>query len=132
MNLSQRMNGRYQDDPGAGFRANTADFDQSFDAAPRAGFGSEQNPNADPSGAVLTNSPKGQPHSSSGFRRALEHTERSQSGLGNRITSKQNFGGKGYKKPNYFAQGGQRHGMHIGSGAPFTGAAEPTGADAGT
>lgn len=130
MNLSQRMNGRYQDDPGAGFRANTADFDQSFDAAPRAGFGSEQNPAADPSQAVLTSSPKGQPHSSSGFRRALEHTERGNSGLGNHMVSKGSFGGSGYKKPNYFSQGGKRHGMHIGSGGPATIPAEATGADA--
>ena len=131
MNLSQRMQGRYQDDPGSGFRGNTADFDQSFDAAPRAGFGSEQNPAADQSQSMLSSNVKGQPHSSSGFRRALEHTERSQSGLGNRIVSKQGFGGKGYNKPNQFSQGGRRHGLHIGSGAPATLPAQMEGADTG-
>ena len=131
MNLQQRMQGRYQDDPGSGFRGNPADFDQSFDAAPRAGFGSEQNPAADQSQATLQSSPKGQPHSSSGFRRALEHTERSQSGLGNRIVSKQNFSSGSNRKPNYFAQGQRRHGLHMGSGAPAIQPAQMEGADAG-
>lgn len=68
-----------------------------------------------------------EPHSSAGFRRALMKTGRSGSKLKDQLPNKQSFGGKGFKKPNYFAQGGGRHGMHIGSGAPFTGAAEQEG-----
>ncbi len=70
-------------------------------------------------------------HSAAGFRRALMKTSRTGSSLKDQLPQKQTFGGKGFKKPNYFAQGGQRHGMHIGAGSPFTGAAKDTGADFG-
>jgi hypothetical protein len=71
-------------------------------------------------------------HSSSGFRRALERSSRSGGNkLVGAITSKTNFGGKGFRKPNYFAQGGQRHGMHMGSGAPAINPAESTGSGFG-
>lgn len=56
----------------------------------------------------------GHPHSSEGFRRAIKRATNSPS----RLVDKTHFGGNGFTKPNYFAQGGQRHGMHIGSGAP--------------
>jgi hypothetical protein len=94
----------------------------------RAGFGSEQNPAADPQ-QVLTSSPAGNPHSSSGFKRALMKTARTGSKLKDQLPNKQSFGNKGFQKPNYFAQGGKRHGMHIGAGSPFTGAAEKEGAE---
>jgi hypothetical protein len=73
----------------------------------------------------------GNPHSSSGFRRALMKTARSGNRLKDQLPSKSTFGGKGFKKPNYFAQGAQRHGMHIGAGAPHTAGARDTGADFG-
>lgn len=88
----------------------------------RAGFGSEQNPSAPPQ-QVLSSAPQGNPHSSSGFRRALEKTQRSQNRLTQHMPGKSTFGGKGFAKPNYFAQGGQRHGLHMGAGAPFVGPA---------
>lgn len=72
-----------------------------------------------------------EPHSSAGFRRALMKTARSGSTLKDQLPNKTSFGGKGFRKPNYFAQGGARHGMHVGSGAPFTGAAQQEGADFG-
>lgn len=84
------------------------------------------NPSADQRGG---NGSDGQePHSSSGFRRALMKTARSGNKLKDQLPNKTTFSGKGFRKPNYFAQGGQRHGMHIGSGAPFTG---PAAGDAG-
>lgn len=96
----------------------------------RAGFGSEQNPSGTPGQEVLTSTMPGNPHSSAGFRAALKKSARSQSRLKDQLPSGQNFSGDGFKKPNYFAQGGARHGIHIGSGAPFTAGAEPTGSDA--
>lgn len=76
----------------------------------------------------LSSSLPGNPHSSRGFRKALMHTQRTSGRLKDQLPDKQSFSGKGYRKPSYFAQGGQRHGMHIGSGAPFTG---PATGDAG-
>lgn len=96
-------------------------------APQRAGFGAEQNPSAPAGQQVLSSQMKGNPHSSSGFRRALERTARQGNKLKDQLPSKQSFGGKGFNKPNYFAQGGQRHGMHIGSGAPFTGPSVESG-----
>jgi hypothetical protein len=90
----------------------------------RAGFGSEQNPSAPGGQEVLSSAPQGNPHSSAGFRRALERTARSGSKLKDKLPNKTNFSGPGFRKPNYFAQGGGRHGMHIGAGAPFTGPAD--------
>lgn len=98
-------------------------------ASQRAGFGAEQNPAATAGQQVLSSAPRGNPHSSSGFRRALMKTERSGNRLKDQLPDKQTFGGKGFKKPNYFAQGGGRHGMHIGAGAPFTG---PAAGDSGS
>jgi hypothetical protein len=95
----------------------------------RAGFGAEQNPSGDPGQEVLTSAPAGNPHSSSGFKRALMKTARTSSRLKDQLPSKQSFGGKGFQKPNYFAQGGGRHGMHIGAGAPAINPAEKTGSD---
>jgi hypothetical protein len=94
----------------------------------RAGFGSEQDPAADPQ-QVLTSSPAGNPHSSSGFKRALMKTARTGSKLKDQLPNKQSFGNKGFQKPNYFAQGGKRHGMHIGAGAPAVSPADKTGSE---
>lgn len=96
---------------------------EGMGATQRAGFGAEQDPSAEAGQEVLSNSPAGNPHSSSGFRRALMKTARSSSRLKDQLPNKTTFGGPGYKKPNYFAQGGQRHGMHMSSGAPHTAAA---------
>jgi hypothetical protein len=118
-NLSDRIGskGRIANDPGAGFRANTADFNTSYSEGDRGGTGDDEGNN------------KGQPHSASGFRRALEHTERTSGRLAGDIASKNDFSGDGFKKPNYFAQGQRRHGMHMGAGAPVTTPAMETGAD---
>jgi len=98
----------------------------------RAGFGAEQNPSGEPGQQVLSSAPQGNPHSSSGFRRALMRTARAGNRLKDQLPNKTTFGGKGFSKPNYFAQGAGRHGMHIGAGAPFTGpAAGDTGANFG-
>lgn len=97
----------------------------------RAGFGAEQNPSGTPGQQVLSSAPAGNPHSSAGFRRALEKTARSSSRLKDQMPNKTSFGGPGFKKPNYFAQGGGRHGMHIGAGAPVTQPASQTGDDFG-
>lgn len=93
----------------------------------RAGFGSEQDPNATDNQEVLSSSPAGNPHSSSGFRRALMKTQRNSGRLKNQLPDKTSFGGQGFKKPNYAFQGGRRHGMHIGAGSP---AVTPTQDDA--
>jgi hypothetical protein len=97
--------------------------------AQRGSFGSEQNPSMSNGQPVLSSSLPGNPHSSRGFRKALERTQRSGSKLKDQLPDKTSFGNKGFRKPNYFAQGGGRHGMHIGSGAPFTG---PATGDAGS
>jgi hypothetical protein len=97
----------------------------------RASFGSEQDPTGTAGQQVLSNSPAGNPHSSAGFKRALMKTARSGSKLAGQMPNKTSFGAKGFKKPNYFAQGGGRHGMHIGAGAPAISPAEGTGSDTG-
>lgn len=125
MNLTERIKGRFNADTGGGFRGNTADFGSTVDMDSRAGAGSGADDNQ------ITNTMPGSIHTSSGFRRALEHTERTQGQLSGAIASKQHFGGKGFKKPNYFAQGGRRHGMHIGSGAPATVPSTDTGSEFG-
>ena len=120
-NLSQRVkSGRMADDDGSGFRSNTADFGISYGGGDRGGTGDDSGPN------------KGtpQPHSSAGFKRALMSTERSAGRLSGAITD-QGFGGKGFRKPNYFGQGGRRHGMHIGAGSPPITPATDAGSDAG-
>jgi len=98
----------------------------------RAGFGSEQNPAGKAGQEVLTSAPKGNPHSSSGFRRALMRTARQGNRLKDQLPQGKTFAGKGFRKPNYFAQGGQRHGMHIGAGAPHTAAADQAGESFGS
>lgn len=118
MNLSQRMNGRFSDDDGSGFRGNTADFGVDYGSGDRGGNGDDEGSN------------KGQPHSASGFRRALMKTARTQGKLSGDIASRKDFGGQGFRKPNYFGQGARRHGMHIGAGAPVTQPALDTGEDA--
>jgi hypothetical protein len=103
---------RFNPTGGSGIRNNAADFSASASPDQRGGNGSD-----------------GQtPHSSAGFRHALMKTARSGNRLKDQLPNKTTFGGKGFKKPNYFSQGGQRHGMHIGAGAPFTG---PAAGDAG-
>ncbi len=119
-NLSDRIsNGRIRTDPGSGFRANTADFGVDFGAGDRGATGDDEGSN------------KGGPHSSSGFKRALMATQRTAGRLSGDIASRKDFGGKGFRKPNYFGQGGRRHGLHMGSGAPATTPAMDTGAEAG-
>jgi hypothetical protein len=56
------------------------------------------------------------PVSSAGFRRALMRTG-SSSGLASNMFKSGKFSGKDFAKPNYFAQGGRRHGLHIGNGS---------------
>jgi len=121
-NLSQRVkSGRMADDDGAGFRGNTADFGVDFGSGDKGGVGDDSGSNK---GAP-------QPHSSAGFKRVLMHTEKTQGRLSGAIASKTDFGGKGFRKPNYFGQGGRRHGMHIGAGSPPITPATDTGSDAG-
>lgn len=110
---------RIKDDDGSGWRANPADMGFNLDMGDRGGNGDDEGSNS------------GGPHSSSGFKRALMRSTRTSGKLSGDIASRKDFGGKNFRKPNYFAQGGQRHGMHVGSGAPFTGAAQDTGAESG-
>ena len=135
MNLSSRIRNRggnrIADDSGTGFRANAGDMGFNLDFADRSGFGAEQNPSANQSQDMMTSSPKGNPHSSSGFRRALERTQRSSSSISKGIVNRSNFGGKDFKKPNYFGQGARRRGMHIGSGAPAITPTMDAGSDVG-
>lgn len=113
---------RFEADGGTGFRGNTADFSSVAGPGQRGGTGAEQ--------GVTSTAIAGSPHSSYGFRRALMKTQAKSGGsLKGAIMDKVHSGGQGFKKPNYFAQGGQRHGMHIGAGAPFTGSAQGEGAD---
>ena len=117
--LSDRISsGRIKTDPGSGFRANTADFNFNAGVGDRGGTGDTEGSN------------KGGPHSAAGFRRALEHTERTAGRLSGDISSRKDTSGQGFKKPNYFAQGQRRHGLHMGSGAPVTTPAMDTGAEA--
>ena len=123
--------GRMDADPGTGFRSNAGDMGFNLDYSDRSGFGAEQDPTANQSQDVMSSSPKGNPHSSIGFRRALERTQRSTSSISKGIVNRQNFGGKDFKKPNYFGQGGRRHGFHIGTGAPAISPAMDAGSDSG-
>jgi hypothetical protein len=109
--------GRIDYDSGSGFRANPSDFEFTVGEDGRGGTGDNEGSN------------KGGPHSSSGFRRALMHTERNQGKLAGAISSKLDTSGPGFRKPNYFAQGARRHGLHMGSGAPVTTPAMDTGMD---
>ena|SRR5579885_1400709 len=115
--------GRNRFNPNTGPRGGSPNPQPGMGTPQRAGFGSEQNPSAPGGQEVLTSAPAGNPHSSSGFKRALEKTQRSQSRLKDHLPNAQTFSGKGFRKPNYAFQGGGRHGMHVGAGAPFTGPA---------
>lgn len=98
-------------------------FDPSHTNAPmdaRGGFGAETS-------GVQSSQLSGNVHSSRGFRRALKGAQRKSDRLAGQLPSKQSFSGQGYSKPNYFGQGGKRRGLHIGSGAPFTGPAQSEG-----
>ena len=125
--LSNRMGmrgGRFGDDTGGGFRGSTAAFGASASGETRGGFG------AGPNNNVTSSNLPGSPHSSTGFRRALERTAQH----GNRVVSgikSRDFSMGKNRKPNYFAQGGHRRGLHIGAGAPVTTPASETGSDAG-
>lgn len=72
------------------------------------------------------------PASSAGFKSALSKVGQRGNSLRDQLPNKTTFAGKGFKKPSYFAQGAQRHGMHIGAGAPHTAGANDTGADFGS
>lgn len=122
---------RFNADQGSGFRGNPAEFGQMIGAADRGGFNAEQNPMANPGQSMTSTQLPGNPHSSSGFRRAIRSAGRSGSSLKSQLPKGNTFAAKGFKKPNYFAQGGQRHGLHISTGAPHTGAAHQEGADFG-
>ena len=124
------MSGRFNADSGNGFRGG-AGSSGSASTAQRGSFGSEQNPNGEPGQQVLSSALPGNPHSSRGFRRQLERTTRSSGRLKDQLPDKVSFGGKGYRKPNYFAQGGRRHGMHISTGAPHTTGGQQEGSDSG-
>lgn len=124
--------GRFTADSGGGFRGNTADFGSSATTAERGTFGSEQNPAATMgSGSMLSNQLPGNPHSSSGFRRAIKSAGRSKSSLNSKMPSNKTFDGPGFRKPSSFAQGGRRHGLHISTGAPHTAGGIQEGSDAG-
>lgn len=99
--MALRQRGRIKDDPGI---RGGSPFSKEPSYQP-----TEQHNTSMESSAL-----PGHPHSSYGFRRAIKEASRQPA----RLVDKSNFSGKGFTKPNYFAQGGQRHGMHIGSGAP--------------
>lgn len=123
---------RINADPGSGFRGNTADFGAGVALGARGSFGSEQNPSAKAGGGdMVSNALPGNPHSSSGFRRAIKSAGRSGNSLKDKLPQGTTFGGKGFRKPNYFAQGGKRHGLHISTGAPHTAGATQEGSDFG-
>lgn len=123
---------RISDDSGSGFRSNPASFEAGAAFSQRGSFGAEQDPNAKAgTGSMISNQLPGNPHSSSGFRRAIKSAGRSGNRLKNQLPDKTSFGGKGYRKPNYFAQGGKRHGLHISTGAPHTSGATQEGSDFG-
>jgi hypothetical protein len=126
------MKDRIDAEQGAGVHrgGSPANFSAGASTADRAGFGSEQSPSADQSQDVLSSQIRGNPHSARGFRKALMKTQRSGSALKDMVSAR-DTSGKGFRKPNYFAQGGRRHGMHIGSGAPATSPAQHEGAAAG-
>lgn len=115
--------GHFSADPGTR-GGSSAEFSASASSAQRGGTGAEQQEN------VLSSSIPGNPHSSRGFRRALMKTSHSGNKLKDMVKG-DSFSGKGFRKPSYFAQGGARHGLHIGSGSPATIPAEQTGASTG-
>ena len=107
---------RIPDDPGMEDRGGGSPFDLSHTNAPanaRGGFGAETS-------GVTSSKLSGNVHSSRGFRRALRSSQQRSDRLAGQLPSKRDTSGQGFTKPNTFAQGGKRHGMHIGSGAPAT------------
>lgn len=115
----QRINDDYEQGRGG------SSFDPSHTNAPataRGGYGAETT-------GVTNSALSGNVHSARGFRRALKSTQARGNKLSDQLPSKRDTSGPGYQKPNYFGQGGQRHGMHIGTGAPFTGGADMEGTD---
>ena len=107
---------RIADDDGNGSNRGSSPFDLTHTNAPlnaRGGFGAETS-------GVQSSQLSGNVHSSRGFRRALKQTQNKSDRLAGQLPAKQHFGGPGFAKPNYFAQGGKRRGLHIGSGAPAT------------
>jgi hypothetical protein len=106
--ITSKAGGRIKADTGGGWRGNPADFTTNFGPGDKGGTGDTEGSN------------KGGPHSATGFRLALERTERTQGRLASTISSKKDTSGDGFRKPNQFAQGGRRHGLHIGSGSPAT------------
>jgi len=103
--------GRFDADPGI---RGGSPFGLEHTNAPmnaRGGTGAETT-------GVLSSQLSGNVHSSRGFRRALKRSQAKEDRLKDQLPNKTHFGGPGFKKPNYFAQGGARRGMHIGSGAP--------------
>jgi len=126
------MANRFNADTGGGFRGNTADFGSAVNLGARGSFGSEQDPNAKAgSGSMVTNQLPGNPHSSSGFRRAIKSAGRSGNRLKDQLPDKTSFNGPGFKKPSSFAQGGRRHGLHISTGAPHVQPGTQEGSDSG-
>lgn len=123
------MKGHFNATQGAGQSrgGGPADFTAAATPAQRGAWDSEQDPSSDPSQQNLTSDNPPQAHSTRGFKRALMKASRGGNSLSQHMPSKSNFGGQGFRKPNYAFQGGGRHGMHIGSGAPFTGPAEQEG-----
>jgi hypothetical protein len=121
------MANRFSADDGAGTGRGGSPFDDIHSDSPlnaRGGAGAETT-------GVESSQLSGNVHSSRGFRRALKSTQGRSNRLSGQLPSKKGFSGPGFRKPSMFAQGGARHGMHIGSGAPFTGSAtsEAGGAD---
>lgn len=115
----QRINDDYNQGRGG------STFDPTHTNAPanaRGGFGAETS-------GVTDSKLSGNVHSARGFRRALKSTQQRGNKLSDQLPNKQSFNGPGYNKPSSFAQGGKRHGMHIGTGAPFTGGADMEGTD---
>jgi hypothetical protein len=114
---------RISDDDGAGSGRGGSPFDPSHTNAPgnaRGGYGAETT-------GVQSSNLSGNVHSSAGFRRALKSAQGRSNRLAGQLPSKTDFSGPKYAKPSYFAQGGRRRGLHIGSGAPATRGADLEG-----
>lgn len=115
----QRINDDYNQGRGG------SAFDPTHTNAPpsaRGGFGAETS-------GVTDSQLSGNIHSARGFRRALKSTQARGNSLADQLPSKQDTSGPGFKKPNYFAQGGRRHGLKIGAGAPAITPADMGGSD---
>ena len=107
-------NGHFNPDPGTR-GGSPAEFSANASASQRGGFGAEFN----------------NVKSSSGFRRALMKTSRNSGRLKDQLPDKSTFNGPGFKKPSSWAQGGRRHGLHLGSGAAQVQSGQLEGEDFG-